>query len=138
MLIISPNVTIPDREIEIGAVRAQGPGGQHGDKAATAIHLRFDINASAALPDDWKARLLTRSDHRITGNGVVVIKAQGYRSREANEQDARERLRALIRSAAETPRPRRPTRPSAGAKRRRIESKKQRGHTKALRKPPRE
>lgn len=129
------NASIPDDEIEITAIRAAGPGGQHGDKAATAVHLRFDIHASS-LSEDLKARLLALNDSRISKDGVVVIKAQEHRSRELNEEAARGRLHELVESVAVTPKPRRPTRPTRGAKERRIAEKKQRGKTKSLRKPP--
>lgn len=135
MLPLTPDNSIADDEIEITAVRASGPGGQHGDKAATAVHLRFDINASS-LPDLCKTRLLALNDNRVSKDGIVVIKAQEHRSREMNEEAARERLRELIRSVLIAGRPRRPTRPSARAKARRIEDKKQRGRIKSLRKPP--
>lgn len=135
MLDISPTLSIPEDEIEITAVRASGPGGQHGDKASTAVHLRFDIRASS-LPEQYRERLLGLRDHRITRDGVVVIKAQESRSREANAEAARERLRELVHSVTVTPKRRRPTRPSRNARRRRMDAKKQRGRTKALRKPP--
>lgn len=135
MLRITANIGIPDEEIGISAVRAGGPGGQHVNKAETAVHLRFDIRASS-LPDDWKERLLALQDRRISSDGVVVIKAREHRSRDLNEQSARERLRELVRSAGSPPKPRKPTRPSRRAKERRIEEKKQRGRIKDLRKPP--
>ena len=108
MLRITRELAIAENEIESTAVRAAGPGGQHGDKAATAVHLRFDVNASS-LPARFKQRLLALADQRITGDGVIVIKAQAHRSREHNEQDARERLRDLVRSVTVAPKPRRPT-----------------------------
>lgn len=135
MLDISANLSIPDEEIEITGVRASGPGGQHGDKASTAVHLRFDIGASS-LPERYRERLLALNDQRITKDGVVVIKAQEFRSRELNEEAARERLRELIRSVTVTRKRRRPTRPSAGARQRRIDEKKQRGRIKSLRRAP--
>ena len=135
MLKISASLSIPEEEIEIAGVRASGPGGQHGDKASTAVHLRFDVHASS-LPQHYRECLLERSDHRITKDGVVVIKAQEFRSRELNEEAARERLRELIRSVTVTRKPRKPTRPSRRARQRRISEKKQRGKIKSLRKAP--
>lgn len=135
MLHITASVGIPEEEIETSAIRAGGPGGQHVNKTATAVHLRFDIVASS-LPEPWKQRLLALGDHRISNDGVIVIKAREHRSRELNEQSARERLRELVRSVSSVPKPRRPTRPTRRAKEKRIEEKKQRGRTKNLRKPP--
>lgn len=137
MLSILPGLAIGDDELEITAVRAAGPGGQHGDKASTAVQLRFDVRASS-LPDRYKQRLLAMRDHRITREGVVVIKAQEHRSRERNEQSARERLAALVRCAGQVRRPRRVTRPGLAARRRRTDEKKRHGRRKALRKPPAE
>lgn len=132
MLTISLTVSIPDEEIELSAIRAQGAGGQNVNKVSSAIHLRFDINASS-LPYFYKHSLLNLRDSRITKDGVVVIKAQQFRTQEHNRDDALKRLQELIRAAAVIPKTRRPTKPSKSAKRKRVENKVQRGRTKALR-----
>lgn len=130
---ITSDVAIPMHEIEMEAVRSQGAGGQNVNKTATAIHLRFDIRASS-LPDVYKERLLALHDHRITKEGVVVIKAQQSRSQERNREEALSRLQQLVRSVTVTPKQRKPTKPSASARQKRIESKKKHGRDKALRK----
>jgi ribosome-associated protein len=119
-------------EMQFSAIRAQGPGGQNVHKVSNAMHLRYDITASA-LPEAVKARLLALGDQRITAEGVVVIKAQAHRSLERNRAEAIERLRALIAAAAQPPKPRRATRPTRASQRRRVEGKLLRGQTKALR-----
>lgn len=129
---ITPDLTLPEEELEISAVRAQGAGGQNVNKVATAIHLRFDIPASS-LPETCKQRLLARRDRRINRDGVLVIKAQAARTQERNRAQALERLRELIRSALTPPKRRIPTKPSRSARQRRLEAKKRRGQDKALR-----
>ena len=126
------NTPIPESEVEITAVRAQGAGGQNVNKVSSAIHLRFDIRNSS-LAEDHKERLLALSDQRITRDGVLVIKAQTHRSQDMNRAEAMGRLQELVDSVAQPPRQRRPTKPTLASKRRRLEAKTLRSQVKVLR-----
>jgi ribosome-associated protein len=132
MLVITPSLSLPDNEVHLEAIRAQGAGGQNVNKVSSAVHLRFDIRASS-LPEIYKERLLALKDSRITDEGVIVIKGQQFRTQLKNRDDALTRLAELIRTVTVEKKPRRATKPSKSSQQKRVDSKKKQGQTKALR-----
>ena len=133
MIPVTHRIAIAERELEESFVRGSGPGGQNVNKVATAVQLRFDVRRSPSLPDDVRARLERLAGSRLTADGVLVILAQRHRTQEANRRDALLRLVELIRRASVAPKPRRPTKPTAASKRRRLDSKARRSRLKTLR-----
>jgi ribosome-associated protein len=133
MIRITPSISIGERELEEQFIRSSGPGGQNVNKLASAVQLRFDVRRSPSLPDDVRTRLERLAGKRLTRDGVLVINAQRHRTQERNRDDARDRLVDLIRRAAVTPVPRRATKPTTGARERRLQSKKHRATIKGLR-----
>jgi ribosome-associated protein len=133
MLNITPTIAINESEVQLDFIRATGPGGQHVNKAATAVQLRFDVRNSPSLPDDVRERLMRLAGNRMTEDGTLIITARRFRSQERNRQDAIDRLVKLIRKAAEEPKLRRKTKSTRAAKQRRLDAKRRRSQTKQLR-----
>ena len=133
VLQVTPYISIDPRELDEKFVRSSGPGGQNVNKVATAVQLRFDVRRSPSLPEAVRQRLLLLATNRISSDGILLIEASRFRTQEQNRQDARDRLVAMVRQATVKPKPRKPTKPSAAARKRRIESKKQRGDLKRSR-----
>ncbi|MCX7115722.1 MAG: alternative ribosome rescue aminoacyl-tRNA hydrolase ArfB [Gammaproteobacteria bacterium] len=132
MIDITDELSIADSEVELIAIRAQGPGGQHVNKVSSAIHLRFNI-VQSSLPDEYKTRLLQIHDYRVSSDGVIVIKAQRYRAQEQNKADALQRLVRFIKKTNTLPKKRKKTKPSKNSVKKRLDSKTQRGRVKKLR-----
>jgi ribosome-associated protein len=133
MLLITPSISIDERELKEVFVRASGPGGQNVNKVSTAVQLRFDARRSPSLPEEVRKRLVRIGGRRVTEEGILIIDARRFRTQERNRQDARDRLVELVRAATKRPKPRRATRPTAASKQRRIDEKKQRSRVKRMR-----
>lgn len=133
---ITKDIAIPEGELEEQFIRASGPGGQHVNKAATAVQLRFDVERSPSLPADVRRRLKSLAGNRLTKEGVLILEASQHRSREMNRDDARERFTRLVRRAARPPARRKKTRPTRASKERRLQNKRERSEKKRRRKPP--
>jgi ribosome-associated protein len=133
MIQITPTIAINENEIQLDFIRASGPGGQNVNKVATAVQLRFDVRHSPSLPDDVRERLFKLAGKRINSAGILIIDARRYRTQEKNRQDAIDRLVHWLQRAAEKPKVRRPTKPTAKSKRRRLEAKRERGELKRMR-----
>ena len=136
MILITETIAIDENEIKEEFVRSSGPGGQNVNKVATAVQLRFDAAHCRSLPDDVRQRLIKLAGRRMTREGVLIIEARRFRTQERNRSDALDRLITLIRKASERPKTRRKTRPAAAVKRRRVQTKRQRGEKKKLRRNP--
>ncbi|CAO3374369.1 alternative ribosome rescue aminoacyl-tRNA hydrolase ArfB [Azospirillum argentinense] len=133
MIRVTPRISLDESELQESFIRASGPGGQHVNKTDSAVQLRFDVAASPNIPDDVKARLVRLAGSRMTAAGVLIIVGDTYRSQLRNREDVRERLIDLIRDATVVPKSRRPTKPTLGSKKRRLEAKGQRSEVKRLR-----
>jgi ribosome-associated protein len=135
MISVTPLIAINEDEITLDFIRASGPGGQNVNKVATAVQLRFDVKHSPSLPNDVRARLVSLGGRKITDDGILIIEAKRFRTQDRNRQDALDRLMALVRKAAERPKPRIKTKPSSASKKRKLEAKRHRSRIKQMRRP---